>query len=688
MANKVPNFTTGSAATTAHRQTGMSVGSYYNADPGISVRAPMTRENYEYFRPNERIPTGSSQQDLRQIMVMSRACYERVGVVRSVVDMMSEFGAEGVEILHPDAEPQAFYKAWSDKVNLTDRCERFLSWLYKSGNTVVRRSYGKIKDKDLKKLKNNTQVFDAGGNGRIPIEYTFYNPATIELVGDHFGALARNKIHGLRIPYTFFEGYRNPRTPLEKEVYDTLPIELKQALEGRTHKEGIYVLPIPTDRLHVAYYKKDDCDIWGKSFIYSILDDIIYNDKLKLAKTSALDSWYNVIRLWQVGDHKTTPPIPMTPEAGAKLAALLEGNTGGGGVDLIWDSAIKMDELYPRIEQLVNFEENIHNILLGLGVPEGLVGGRAEGSSGMTQNYLGLKNLIKRLEAGRRALKTWLNLEIDIIQKEMGFKKRPIIRFAHTDLHDEQTYFNLLIQLLDRNVISDTTVLERVNEIPEIERRRIKEESDMRDEEDIPEKASPFHKPDLEQQQQHEMEKIKHTAKMNLEFAPPTKGPDNSSNVQKRKNKTSVKKGRPAGSKDKTTRKRGGNRIKSPRAALLVEAARIYDLVDDFVRRNAMGVYNVTTARQLTANQEQEIDKIKLATFAHIEPFTEITDEVLFECMAAQEGPIDDFLDCYNDSLQDLGSESINQDQKRILRTSAYADVWCIDDEEDEDIDE
>ena len=124
----------------------MALGNFYsNVDPGVSVRPPYTRENYEFFRPNEAtFINPKTQDDYRKIMVACKSAYERVGVVRSVVDMMSEFGAEGVEIVHPDEGPNNFYKAWMKRVKLEDRTERFLSWFYKAGNVAVRRKFGQL----------------------------------------------------------------------------------------------------------------------------------------------------------------------------------------------------------------------------------------------------------------------------------------------------------------------------------------------------------------------------------------------------------------------------------------------------------------------------------------------------------------------------------------------------------------
>src|ERR1044071_4644871 len=120
-----------------------------NPDPNISIRSPYGRDIYEYYRPNEIIPKADTQEEQRQVMCLCKSAYERVGVIRSTVDMMSEFVAEGLEILHEDAIPNTFWKAWCKKVKLRDRGERFANWLFKSGNAVIRRKEGTIKLKDL-----------------------------------------------------------------------------------------------------------------------------------------------------------------------------------------------------------------------------------------------------------------------------------------------------------------------------------------------------------------------------------------------------------------------------------------------------------------------------------------------------------------------------------------------------------
>jgi hypothetical protein len=71
-------------------------------------------------------------------------------------------------------------------------------------------------------------------------------------------------------------------------------------------------------------------------------------------------------------------------------------------------------------------------------------------------------------------------------------------------LSDEATEKNLLIQLADRDLISQETLLQRFKEIPQIEKIRIQREVEDRNNNVIPNKASPYHNP----QHENDLEKI------------------------------------------------------------------------------------------------------------------------------------------------------------------------------------
>lgn len=635
----------------------------FQPDPNISIRSPFGRETYDFYRPNEAVPRIVTQDDYRRVMILCKCGYERVGVVRSVIDMMSEFAAAGLEIIHEDEGPNIFYKAWQKKVKLPDRGERFVSWVYKAGNIVSRRVIGKIKTTDLKSITNKD-------NAQIPIQYVFYDPSTIEIIGGYIAGLSTEKAYALRVPINLISNVNSPGLSREKTI-EGLPQEIQDALKGNI-KGSFALIPIPNDKLFVGHYKKDDSDIWGKSFIYSILSDIFYNDKLKLAKTSALDSFCNVIRIWKMGDHKEK--LYPSPGQAAKLNNILQNNTGA--MDIIWDSMLELDEHYPPIDKLVNFEEDINNILLGLGVPEALVGG-SNSTTNLTGNYLGLKNLMTRIETGRRLLVEWLEGEIDIIQKEMGFRKRPVIRFSNQDLHDEVAYNTLLLGLLDRNVISDETVLERVSENPEIEKNRIATENKTKDNGELPEKASPFHNPTMKDQRKHEIKKMKLQNELTME--------SNTHNASLEKPKINQKAGRPHTSKDKVKRKSKST------GELFFQANKIYDYLDEYFTSKVMEDREVKDYRSLSGEDKTFISKSILALFPCIYE-DEMNDEVIeqaFDNIADKDikRVRETYSHLYEDELKSLANEKLTLEQRKSLAILSYIEIYSEGyDEYDQDI--
>ena len=70
--------------------------------------------------------------------------YDKVGIIRNVIDLMSDFASQGLAIVHPNKTIEKFYRKWWQEVGGVDRSERFLNYLYRTGNVVVRRRTARI----------------------------------------------------------------------------------------------------------------------------------------------------------------------------------------------------------------------------------------------------------------------------------------------------------------------------------------------------------------------------------------------------------------------------------------------------------------------------------------------------------------------------------------------------------------
>jgi hypothetical protein len=129
--------------------------SYVDIEPDRSVRTSMSRNDYYRFRPEEAMPTRQ-----KRIMKMCMDAYDRVGIIRNVIDLMGDFAAQGIDIVHPNKSIERFYKKWFQQVNGIERSERFLNYLYRTGNVAVKRRTAKINAAKEEELRKATAEVD------------------------------------------------------------------------------------------------------------------------------------------------------------------------------------------------------------------------------------------------------------------------------------------------------------------------------------------------------------------------------------------------------------------------------------------------------------------------------------------------------------------------------------------------
>jgi predicted GIY-YIG superfamily endonuclease len=567
----------------------MAFGGFYsNVEDGISVRPPFTRKAWERFRPNEKIPTKDAE-----VMTACREAYESVGLIRSVVDLMTEIAVEGLDLVSENEGIQNFFKQWSIKTNIKERAERFANYFVVEGNVVLGRKFESIDTPSVRRMKRDSA--NAAKKSKIPLSYTFYDPQTIVLIGGEAAIFSGIKRWGVKISSTNISNFKALIKSQGSDVISNVSDEIKKAIINAKTGADL-TIQFPEDEIYVAHYKKKDSAVWAKSFIYSILHDVIYNEKLRMAKISALDSWYNSVRLWRLGDHKEE----ILPDIGSivRLSNVLE-NHSGGTLDIIWDSMLQYDQYFPPIEKLENFTENYESMLLGLGIHKSLVGGNAA-SSGSNDSFMGLRNLMKRIDSIRRAITEWIQSEIDIVSEELGFQSKPKIKFSVDNLFDQPSYFKLLTELNDRNIISNQTIVEKIGEMWDIEKARVRKEEEDRKSGDVSTKYSPFIQteiPDANHKKNKEMLKLKQesaTAPVQITEDP------------------KLRPGRPDGSRDKVKRKVS----KRIRAYELAAAEDFQNSVDAVLDEYFLNQFNAQNKRQLTAKQKEIIEAAKNKVFS------------------------------------------------------------------------
>tara|TARA_R110000751_G_scaffold10972_2_gene39593 strand:- start:1578 stop:3782 length:2205 start_codon:yes stop_codon:yes gene_type:complete len=680
--------------------------SFLDIEPNRSVRPGFTRNDYDTFRPSEAVPKRQ-----KEAIRMCMAAYDKVGIIRNVVDLMSDFASTGINIVHPNKKIEKFFKAWFNKVHGKERSERFLNTLYRCGNVVVKRRIAKISKKAERELKaigkTDMDIYDLNFKKReIPWRFDFLNPLSVEVIGGELATFVGQPQYALKISRMVSslatKGLKSGSP--NQALTSLLPPDIIEAV-----KRGENIIPLDPDKTSVFFYKKDDWMVWASPMIYAILDDIIMLEKMKLADVSALDGAISNIRLWSLGDLENK--ILPTKAAINKLRNILSSNVGGGTMDLVWGPELKFTESSTQVYRFLGkekYEPVLTNIYAGLGVPPTLTG-MAGGGGGFTNNFISLKTLIERLEYGREILVRWWQQELEIVQKAMGFRLPARIHFDQMVLSDEASEKNLLIQLADRNIISSETVLERFGEIPEIEKIRIRREERDRKGESMPQKASPYHNP----QHRNELEKIALSKDglqpEDLGLVPSSDtGSNPLTKPQDRRNKKIIEKekeerldkeqkrsnvpnnkfdpkgrledGRPKNSKDKFKRKQREDKprttVKSGFITTSLWATAAQKKISEAINPALLAHFKKKNLRSLTKAEMNELEHLKLCILCNMQPFMDITADAINKLLKIGIKPDPSIAFSLAEVKNQFSTDNNRQptiDEERQMQVSVYA---------------
>jgi hypothetical protein len=609
--------------------------------PNVSVRESFDRRDFDYFRPGESIPTLD-----KEIIAACMQAYDRIGIVRNVIDMMAEFACQGIDLVHPNEKIQTFYREWFAKINGTERTERILNMLYRAGNVVVKRSTAKLKNPDVENLQKGLAADIPVGDpiksnkNEIPWGYTIYNPTTIDVFGEELAPfIGPNSFrYGVRIPDSISKKLKNPQSEIEKQVM--VGISLQNLV---TTTNGGKVVPLPEDKTVALYYKRDDWQVWAKPMLYSILEDLMMLKKMKLADLAALDGAVSHIRVWKLGslEHKILP----TETAIGRLAEMLLNNVGGGSIDLIWGPELDFKETSTDVVQFLGEEKYkpiLNAIFAGLGIPPSLTG--LPVGQGFSNNYISLRTLIERLDYGRQLLIAFWDKEIKLVQQAMGFKLPAQIVFDQHTLSDEAAEKRLLIDLMDRDLISEEALQERFDLIPEIENVRRKREMRKRESGKMPPKAGPWHNPqridDLKKMwvqmgimtpKDFDIELVSDSVEEESTSVPSTE------NAEQKQAGLSGQ-GRPVGVKDSEKRKK--KEIRPRTAAKLVEAMSWAEssqkIISEYVNAAYLSSLKKKSLRELSSQEFESLEKTKFHILCQLKPLQIVDKKLVGEIISAK----------------------------------------------------
>lgn len=657
---------------------------FSNLTPELGSYPGLSHSDYDWFRPNERVPTKP-----KEIISFARYSYRRIGLIRNSIDLMGDFACQGIRLAHRNSTVEQFYNHWFDSVNGKRVSERLCNLLFREANSVIKMKTAKInaqKRLDMQRAMASPDMQIEKNayfsKGEIPWQYNFIDNLLVDVVGGALSSLTNKPQYYIKVPPTasleLTKLISSTDSSVQK-VLNEIPIELKRAM---TEQKPIL---LDQDKTYVYHYKKDDWQAWADPMTYACFRDLILYEKLKLADQAALDGATNKIRVWKLGslDHKLAP----TATASAVLNKLLSAHVGGGSKDIIWGPDIELIETSSDVQSFLGEEKyrpTLMAIYASLGIPPTLTG--TFGASGTTNNFISLKTLTERLNYVRGIVLDFWNEQIKIVQKAMGFRYPATVEFDFMMLDDPTSILNLLISMTDRNILSDEFVQRFVKANPEIENRRVQKENNRKEE-----KISPFHQAD----QDFHLKKITlqtgvtSPSEVGLELEEKKDGEKSMMDMRGEQQKEQLsfrqqdsKTGTPGRPKNSNDTKPRQSRTFKPalKASIEIWAKEAQDTISKLLNPGILESFSKANMRSLSSEEFSQSEEMKFSILMNIEPFTDITLDSIDKTFVTSK-TIHKNNECklwIDEASLSLGRR-LSVDETRNIRASFYANYYVSD---------
>jgi hypothetical protein len=268
--------------------------------------------------------------------------------------------------------------------------------------------------------------------------------------------------------------------------------------------------------------------------------------------------------------------------------------------------------------------------------------------------------------------------EIEMVRQAMGFRYKAYIQFDQMTLSDEAAEKALLLQLVDRDIISQETVLERFKEIPQIEKIRLQREFEDRQGEDTPDKASPFHnanhKMDLEKialqsgKVNPQDVGLKTSVPKDILMPKPSAPGGGLPNAPKPSNPN----GRPLFKQDTGPRKQ---RVATPKkkpgvAEFVYWAEESWKEISDVLTDAYLNSKSKKNLRQLTKSEVKELEKLKVDVLTNVDIMSEVNATSIRDILSENRKTPTVFASILQE--ESINPDSMNIDKYRMRVISLY----------------
>jgi hypothetical protein len=455
---------------------------------------------------------------------------------------------------------------------------------------------------------------------KIPWGYISLNPLQMEPRGsrfanEHYWVMMLNKRD--MAPLSKFMSYRYYTD------ISTTKINLPEIFKGKLNpvakdkQAAGYAAELQLDETRLSVIQdvtKADYEDWATPQIYPANKEVMFKRMMRQGEISAMESLKHMITLIQVGD--TKEGFAPTEAQLERVAAALAG--GSQTHHLVWDDLIKGQVLQPNLQNIFDpakYEEINKDIYAALGISESVMTGQGS----YANSFLSIKLLLEKLETLRDIVEDWLRVELKKIADAMKFKRLPMIQWGLMSLRDENAERKLWLDLYDRGLVSDQTMLEQFGSDFDVELARQKIEKTIKEEENpgILKTDKKFRAPVMVTK-----------GPFNKDPQPPKPLPKKK---PLKKGGRPVKTGKPQSKKRNTKPKGMGTLIAARQHYAFAKAA--FATVSDLVTKRVVEAQKVKDVRGLSKAHKAQLDEAVVWIVAALNPSEPLTADLVYNLM-------------------------------------------------------
>lgn len=393
--------------------------------------------------------------DVRDAIILCQKAYYNVAIFRNTIDLMTEFSSSPIYLSGGSQKAREFFEAYFKKINLASFQDQFFREYYRSGNVFVYRFDTSLNAEQLLRV---TQTFGSklksiaqDGSVKLPARYTVINPADVYVGG--------TVNYSFNIYYKLLSDYelerlRDPKTDEDKEVYDSLPEEVKNQVKSKAN--SYILLPLDGKRLAAVFYKKQDYEPLSIPMGFPVLDDINWKLEMKKMDMAVTRTMQQAVLLVTMG---TDPEKGGVNQKNLQAMQSLFENQSVGRV-LIADYTTKAQFVIPDIGNLIGpqkYEVVDRDIQIGLN--NVLIG-----SEKFANQSIKVQVFVERLKQAREVfINEFLVPEIRRMSKDLGFKNFPTPSFEEMNLKDDVQYSRIFNRLIELGVLTPEEGLQAID---------------------------------------------------------------------------------------------------------------------------------------------------------------------------------------------------------------------------------